>query len=84
MRPKLPSVMVLGLVLLSTALPVLAHHSVLAEYDSKKPVVLKGVIARVLWINPHTFGMWIRKRPTVTSSIGKSKAHLRRSGAMPR
>jgi len=33
----------------------MAHHSVLAEYDSKKPVTLNGVITRVLWINPHTF-----------------------------
>ncbi len=41
--------------LLATALPLLAHHSVLAEYDSKKPVILNGVITRVLWINPHTF-----------------------------
>ncbi|PYU20886.1 MAG: hypothetical protein DMG30_19595 [Acidobacteria bacterium] len=55
MRQKLPPVVMLALTLLLTALPLLAHHSVLAEYNSKKPVTLNGVITRVLWINPHTF-----------------------------
>jgi Family of unknown function (DUF6152) len=55
MRTKLPPVMTSALTLLLTALPLLAHHSVLAEYDSKNPVTLRGVITRVLWINPHTF-----------------------------
>lgn len=55
MKRKLPPVMLLTLGLLLAALPGLAHHSVLAEYDSKKPVILNGVITRVLWINPHTF-----------------------------
>ena len=53
MRQKLPPVLALAMLL--TALPLLAHHSVLAEYDSKKPITLDGVITRVLWINPHTF-----------------------------
>jgi hypothetical protein len=55
MRQKLPPFMLLAFGLLVTVLPALAHHSVLAEYDSKKPVTLNGVITRVLWINPHTF-----------------------------
>jgi hypothetical protein len=55
MRQKLPLFVPLAVGLLVTALPLLAHHSVLAEYDSKKPVTLNGVITRVLWINPHTF-----------------------------
>jgi Family of unknown function (DUF6152) len=55
MRPKLSRALTLALTLLLSAVPLLAHHSVLAEYDSKKPVTLNGVITRVLWINPHTF-----------------------------
>src|SRR5437879_8648641 len=55
MRHKLPPFVLAIFGLLLTTLPALAHHSVLAEYDSKKPVVLNGTITRVLWINPHTF-----------------------------
>ena len=42
-----------GLGLIIAAMPVLAHHSFAAEYDTKKPVELKGVISKVEWTNPH-------------------------------
>ena len=35
------------------ALPVAAHHSFAAEYDSTKPVTLHGAVVRVEWTNPH-------------------------------
>jgi hypothetical protein len=33
--------------------PVLGHHSFAAQYDSNKPVTLKGKVTKVEWTNPH-------------------------------
>jgi hypothetical protein len=48
----------LGLVilgLLMAAVPVLAHHSFAAEYDSTKPIEFKGTVTKVEWANPHIY-----------------------------
>ena len=46
----------LGLGLLAGAIPMLAHHSFSAEFDSTKKVTLKGAIVKVEWLNPH---IWV-------------------------
>ena len=43
----------LGLIL--AAAPVAAHHAFAAEFDSTKPVRLRGTITRMEWINPHSW-----------------------------
>ena len=40
---------------LACALPVVAHHSFAAEFDSGKTVTLHGVVSKVEWVNPHIF-----------------------------
>src|SRR5580693_5338233 len=32
-----------------------AHHSFAAEFDSKKPVELKGTLIELEWVNPHAW-----------------------------
>jgi Family of unknown function (DUF6152) len=53
---KTLSVLVVGLGLLASAVPVLAHHSFAAEFDSSKPVTLTGAVTKIDWMNPH---IWI-------------------------
>ena len=51
-----PRVLALACALLLTAASVsFAHHSVSGQFDSSKPVTLKGVISKVDWINPHIY-----------------------------
>jgi hypothetical protein len=40
---------------LLAAAPLMAHHSFAAEYDSKKPVTIKGIVSKVDWMNPHVY-----------------------------
>jgi hypothetical protein len=44
--------------LLLAAAPLLAHHSLAAEFDSSKPITLRGKITKVEWMNPHVY-VWI-------------------------
>ena len=38
---------------LASGLPVAAHHSGAAEFDSNKKINLTGVVTKVEWTNPH-------------------------------
>jgi hypothetical protein len=42
-----------GFGLIVAAVPVHAHHSFAAEYDSEKPITLTGTVTKLEWFNPH-------------------------------
>jgi Family of unknown function (DUF6152) len=52
--PKLPVLLASYAGLILMAVPVLAHHSFAAEYESKE-ITLTGVITKVEWTNPHIY-----------------------------
>ena len=35
--------------------PAEAHHAFGSEFDADRPVILKGKIVKIEWINPHTW-----------------------------
>ncbi len=51
---------VAGLVV-AVGVPVGAHHAFGAEFDPNRPVVLRGPVVKVEWVNPHT---WIHMEVT--------------------
>jgi hypothetical protein len=75
MRTRL-SIVVLGVGLLSAAVPLVAHHSFAAEYDAQKAVKFTGTVTTMEWINPHA---WIHidvKKPD-----GKVESWMIEAGA---
>ena len=58
-------VAIVALVLAAAA--AYAHHSVPGQFDTSKPIKLKGVITKVDWINPHIYVHLQVKEPNGTT-----------------
>jgi hypothetical protein len=56
MKMKLLVALAGAAVVAAATVPVVAHHPFAAEYDANRPVVLKGKVTKVEWVNPH---VWI-------------------------
>jgi len=75
---------VMALALLAT-IPVFAHHSVTAEFDSSKAFAVKATITKIEWVNPHTYiYAEVKDENGVTpySFEGGPPGALRRSGIL--
>lgn len=47
--------MVALLAALTAVQPATAHHAFGSEFDANAPVLLKGKIVKIEWVNPHTW-----------------------------
>jgi hypothetical protein len=63
--------------LIAAALPMTAHHSFSAEFDSTKQVTLEGKVVEMEWVNPHS---WLQI--DVTKADGTVE-HWRIEGGSP-
>jgi len=52
MRTRL---LLLAAAMLAAITPVLGHHAFGGEFDPNKPVLLKGAVTKVEWVNPHAW-----------------------------
>jgi hypothetical protein len=65
-----------AVVTLAAGAPLVAHHAFSAEFDSSKPVTLKGTVTKMEWINPHA---WLHM--DVKSPDGKTVSWAVEGGA---
>jgi hypothetical protein len=55
MQRRLMSLIGSASLLIAAVLPVAAHHSFSAEFDSTKQVTLEGKVVQMEWVNPHSW-----------------------------
>ena len=61
MRSKLWITFSAAMFVVGSSIPLLAHHAFGGEFDPNRPILLKGKIVRVEWVNPHS---WIHMEVT--------------------
>src|SRR4051795_2546391 len=52
------------------AVPLVAHHAFGGEFDSNRPVLLRGAVTKVEWVNPHA---WIHLAAKDVTVAGEKK-----------
>ena len=62
--------------LFMASMPAAAHHAFGAEFDASRPILLKGKIVKVEWVNPHT---WIHVE--ITKEDGSKEVWMVEGGS---
>ena len=57
-------------VVMAAAAPVVAHHAFGGEFDANMPVLLKGTVSKVEWVNPHA---WIHIKASEVTIAGQKR-----------
>lgn len=52
------------------AVPVLAHHSIAAEFERDKEFTVTGVLTQIDWVNPH-IATWVTVKNEKTGATEK-------------
>lgn len=55
MRMKFFTTLCSAVALFTVSRPAAAHHAFGSEFDANSPVLLKGKIVKIEWVNPHTW-----------------------------
>jgi hypothetical protein len=56
--------------------PVAAHHAFGSEFDASRPILLKGKLVKVEWVNPHS---WIHVE--ITNDKGEKEVWMVEGGS---
>src|SRR5215813_12105612 len=61
MRTTFSLALIAAVLLIASVTPLVAHHAFGSEFDPNRPVLLKGKVVKVEWVNPHA---WIHMEVT--------------------